>query len=175
MSITTTAGRSFLVNSTAWRPVCASPTHLQIVFGLQQLPKALADNHVIFRQQDGDAFHKHYFPLPFVTGIWHADGGAFAGRRFDVKAAADHLDPFAHAEQPQSLVPLGLQYAIHLEGFAVVLDLHANAVRKFLDAHVHHAGLRMAGDIGQRFLGDAIEHRALDIIQLFQPPAKIVK
>jgi hypothetical protein len=23
---------------------------------------------VIFRQQDSDAFHKYYFPLPFVTG-----------------------------------------------------------------------------------------------------------
>jgi len=33
--------------------------HLDIVFGLQQLPKPLADNHVIFSQQYGDAFHKY--------------------------------------------------------------------------------------------------------------------
>ena len=39
-------------------------------------------------------------------------------------------------------------------------------VRQFLDAHFHPAGLRMAGDIGQRFLGDAIEHRALGAVQL---------
>ena len=33
--------------------------HLDIGFGLQQLPKPLADDHVVFSQQDSDAFHKY--------------------------------------------------------------------------------------------------------------------
>ncbi len=37
--------------------------HLDIGFGLQQLPKPLANDHVIFRQQDGDAFHKNLTPV----------------------------------------------------------------------------------------------------------------
>jgi hypothetical protein len=58
MSITTTAGRSFgQLHRLAAGLRFAD--HFDIVFGLQQRPKALADNHVIFRQQDGDAFHEH--------------------------------------------------------------------------------------------------------------------
>ncbi len=62
----------------------------------------------------------------------------------------------------------------HLKGLAIVLDGQAHGARKFLDADVHPAGVRMAGDIGQRFLGDAIEDRALDVVQLFHRPEATV-
>jgi hypothetical protein len=61
-----------------------------------------------------------------------------------------------------------------LKGFAVVLYFHANGVVQFLDAHFHPAGLGMAGHIGERFLGDAKEHRAFGRVQLLHP-AKAVK
>ena len=58
MSMTTTAGRSFLVSCTAWRPVWRFADHLDIAFRLQQRPQPLADDRVVLRQQDGDSFHK---------------------------------------------------------------------------------------------------------------------
>ena len=40
------------------------------------------------------------------------------------------------------------------------------APSSFWMLHFHPAGLRMAGDIGERFLGDAIEHRSFGAVQL---------
>jgi hypothetical protein len=57
---------------------------------------------------------------------------------------------------------------LHVEGFAVVYYFHASDAIEFANAHFHQACLRMAGDIGERFLGDPIEHRSLDAVQLFK-------
>ena len=54
-----------------------------------------------------------------------------------------------------------------MKGFAIVLDIHAGRAVKFLNVHFHPAGLRMAGDIGHRFLGHAKKHRAPGRVQLF--------
>ena len=54
-----------------------------------------------------------------------------------------------------------------VKAFAVVFYFHANGAIQFLNPHFHPAGLRMAGDIGERFLGDAIEHRSFVAVHLF--------
>ena len=59
--------------------------------------------------------------------------------------------------------------ALRLKGFAVVFDSQANRVVGFLDIHFHPAGFCMTGDIGQRFLGNAVEHSSRGIVQLFDP------
>ena len=86
--------------------------------------------------------------------------------------AADHLHPFPHAQQAQTFLPPGVQYAVHLERFAVVTDLHANAVRHFLDIHFHLAGLRMTGYVVERLLGDAVKDRAPVVGQVLALSAK---
>jgi hypothetical protein len=56
MSISTTAGRSFLASATACGRL-ALRRHFQIVFEFEHLAKALAHNHMVFRQQNSDSFH----------------------------------------------------------------------------------------------------------------------
>src|ERR1035438_2423633 len=41
---------------------------------------------------------------------------------FNAKGATDHLQPLAHAEQPQSWIMFGLHDALRLKGFAIVFD-----------------------------------------------------
>src|SRR5271165_3773008 len=59
-------------------------------------------------------------------------GGALARRRFDAEAAADHLQPLAHADQSQAGIPFGMHDALRLKGFAVVFDFQANSLGEFL-------------------------------------------
>ena len=150
----------------------------KIVFEFEHLAETFAHDHVVFGEQDSDSFHDY---SSFVSspnffargggrfGEWnfHFDGGAFAGRGFDRKSAADHFDAFPHAEQSEALAAFGIQHAFDLKGFAVVFYFHADAVRQFFDAHFHAAGFRMAGHIGERFLCNPKEHRALGGRQLF--------
>ena len=155
--------------------------HLDVAFGLQHLPKALADDRVVFGQQDGDAFHRHSRfgssdrdqrvlpPAPLPNGIcaWMVVPlpGADSTLKLPPTISTRSLMP----SSPRRLLLLACNTRSTLKDFAVVFDFHANGAAQFLDAHFHPAGLRMAGDIGQRFLGDAIEHRALGAVQLLHP------
>ena len=94
------------------------------------------------------------------------DDGAFARRGCDSEIAADHLQSLSHAEQSQSFALLGMHYAFRPKAFAVVGYGHPNGVVQFLELHVRLAGLRMARDIGERFLGDALEHGSFVTVQL---------
>jgi hypothetical protein len=49
------------------------------------------------------------------------DGGALARDGLDLKPTTDHLQPFPHAEQTESLSALGIQQTLCVEGFAVIL------------------------------------------------------
>src|ERR1039458_5517285 len=66
---------------------------------------------------------------------------------FRSESAADHFDALPHAEQAEAFAALGVQLPFHAEGFAVVFYFHADAIREFLDAHLHRAGLRMTGHV----------------------------
>ncbi len=57
MSMTTTAGRSFRVSSTASAAGFRFGNDLEVAFGLQQGPETLANDHVVLNQQDGDWLH----------------------------------------------------------------------------------------------------------------------
>ena len=58
MSITTTAGRSFLTSGDRLAAVFRFADHFNIAFEFQHLAKPLAHDHVVFGQQDSDSFHK---------------------------------------------------------------------------------------------------------------------
>ena len=105
-------------------------------------------------------------PRGLAEGNLRLDGGAFARGGLDIEMAADHLQTFPHAEQSQSFVLFGVQHVFRLKAFAVVFYGHANGVIQFLNLHVRPAGLRVAGDVGERFLGDAIEHGAFVTVHL---------
>ena len=49
---------------------------------------------------------------------------------------------------PRRLLPRASKSTLHLKRFAVVRDLHANAIRALLDTHVDAAGLRMTPHVG---------------------------
>ncbi len=108
MSMTTTPGRSFLVSCTAWRPVCASPT-------TSMSPSASSNARSPSRTIAWSSASRTVIGFMRVTRSRpHAaernlrpDGGAFARCGFDGEAAADHLHPLSHAEQPQSPDRLG--------------------------------------------------------------------
>src|ERR1044071_10124072 len=95
------------------------------------------------------------------------DGGAFPRCGIDGDVAADHLEPFSHAEQTQSPVLIGAQHLFQLKALAVVFDRHANGAPEFLNPHFRLTGLRMAGRIVQRLLGPAVEHGAFVTVDLF--------
>jgi len=97
------------------------------------------------------------------------DGRALTRCGFDLERAANHLHPFAHPEQSQTLVLCGVQRPLQIEGFTVVADFHVDGVADFSNIHFHMTGVRMLGDVGKRFLGDAIERRALVAVQSFHP------
>ncbi len=59
MSITTTAGSKFPGQFHRLATRLRFANDLDIEFGFQQLPKPLTNNHVIFRQQNSDTFHKY--------------------------------------------------------------------------------------------------------------------
>ncbi len=59
-----------------------------------------------------------------------------------------------------------MQHAFRRKAFPVVFDFHAHGAIKFLNPHFRPAGLRMAGHIGERFLGDAIEHGSFVTVHL---------
>src|SRR5208282_5589368 len=108
---------------------------------------------------------------PVAVGEWElgVDGRTLARCGFDAQTTADHLHAFAHAEQSQSFVPFGAKHPFHLKGPAVVSNGQADGTRKFPDADIYLAGARMAADIRQRFLDDAIEDRACDGVHSFNP------
>ena len=95
------------------------------------------------------------------------DGRAFARFGLDGELASDHFHPFSHAEQSQSVFLFAVQQVFPRKAFAVVFYSHANVAVQFLNLHFRPAGLRMAGDIGQRFLRDAKEHRSFGRVHLF--------
>lgn len=88
--------------------------------------------------------------IPPIFAVWDAgrEGGAPAGGGLNLEQATNCLQPFAHAEQAEAFAPLRFQDALHVERCAVVFYLHADAVTRFLDAHIHRAGFRMAGRAG---------------------------
>ena len=76
------------------------------------------------------------------------DGRAFARGGLDAKIAADHFQTLPHAEQAEAFPTLGFQHTGHVEIFAIIFNLHANAAfRKFLDVHFHTAGLHDDGKV----------------------------
>jgi hypothetical protein len=68
-----------------------------------------------------------------------SDGGAITRGGLDIKTATDHLQPFPHAKQSQAFAPPQLATRAAPERISVIFYFHANAVRKFLDAHFHPA------------------------------------
>ena len=101
-----------------------------------------------------------------MSGILRQDGGAFARRGLDVKLPPTISNRSLMPSNPSRLLFLRVQHAFHLKAFAVVFYFHANGAVQFLNAHFRLAGLRMAGNIGERFLGDAKEHRSLVAVHL---------
>ena len=71
MSITTTAGRSFRVSCDRLAAGLRFADHFDVAFVFQATPKTLADDLVVFSQQDSDSFHK---------SVQLASCGTLAGR-----------------------------------------------------------------------------------------------
>src|SRR5664280_1781679 len=150
MSMTTTAGRSFLTMATAWRPSSASPTtsksssnssnlrnpsRTTVWSSASRIVIRFLDIQVWFKRTTSTIHSSH----GLVERNLRSDGGAIARGGLDIKTATDHLQPFPHAKQSQAFAPPSWQHTLHLKGFAIIFYFHANAVRKFLDAHFHPA------------------------------------
>lgn len=78
-------------------------------------------------------------------------GGAMIGCGFDREFAAEHLQPFPHAQQSQSAVCFRAEDAFHIKGFAVVFYRKANPGREFFNLNFHRAGPRMNGHVIEGF------------------------
>src|SRR3990172_2139406 len=164
MSMTTTAGRSALVSFTAWRPVSASPTTWMSPSDSRRARSpsrttlwSSASSTVIGFIPMNTRVRACGGLLAATERNLRSDGGALSRLRLDVETAADHLHALSHAEQPQSPDPLGDQQALRVKGPAVVVYFHPNEALDPLNIHVHQAGVRMLGDIGECFLGHAVE------------------
>src|SRR4029077_8978715 len=90
--------------------------------------------------------------LPGGEGDFGGDPGAFAGRAFDLKGAAEEARALAHAEETEAACGRLLR-----ESPAVVLDREADPVRPSLQAESDLRGAGVAQRILERFLGDAVE------------------
>ncbi len=90
--------------------------------------------------------------------------------------AVDHFDTFSHPQQSQAPAFACAQCAFVGEAFAVVFYFQAHQFVELLQLHFGAAGASVAGDIIQRFLGDAVEHGSLVPAQLFnRMPVRSVK
>ena len=94
-------------------------------------------------------------------------GGAVARCGFHAESTAHHLHPFPHAQQAKSFIAFAMHYSRHVEGFAVVMNIHADAHWKFSNIQFYPAGFGVAGHIGERLLRHAKEHGSPADVQLF--------
>jgi hypothetical protein len=83
------------------------------------------------------------------------DRRAFARFRFDLEFSADQAGALAHAKQTHTAP--GYAAVASIEADAVVLDDQDDDVIAALEHHVDSAGVRVLGDVGERFLRDAVE------------------
>jgi hypothetical protein len=65
--------------------------------------------------------------------------------------------------------PLGRERSLGRKRFPVVVDFEAHRAGNFQDAHGGVTGMRMAGDVGERLLRDAVKDGAADAVQGLDP------
>src|ERR1044071_2881762 len=92
-----------------------------------------------------------------------------AGSRFDSESAADHFNAFSHSKKSEMFSVFGQQRPFNIERFAVILNVHANAVGQLLYIHIRAAGSGVTRYIVERLLGDSKQHRAPGGVQIFNP------
>ncbi len=82
-----------------------------------------------------------------------------AGRRPDVPTAAGERYSFTHAGQPQPTAGRMTGCHVQVEADPVIVDFETHNIIALFKRHGGTRRARVSGDVVQRLLCDAVEHR----------------
>src|SRR6188508_3892038 len=88
---------------------------------------------------------------------FHRQAGALPRAALEAQLAAKLRDPLADADEADAARRARLAHFIRTKTDPVIFDRHEYRVGQALQEHAARRGLRMPGDVGQRFLDDAVD------------------